>query len=53
MVKEDLTKQNMDVHTYLMLYSPALDFILQAIAANASEVLLNDILDKCKKNGNR
>lgn len=43
----------MELSTYLTLYTPALDFILQAIANGASEQLLADILDKCKQQGNR
>lgn len=49
----ELAQQRIDLSTYLTLYTPALDFILQAVAAGASEMLLADILDRCKKQGNR
>lgn len=51
-VKMELAQQRIDLSTYLTLYTPALDFILQAVAAGASEMLLADILDRCKKQGN-
>lgn len=51
-VKTELCSQRITLSAYLTLYTPALDFILQAIAAGASEQLLVNILSKCRKQGN-
>ncbi|GIY19382.1 VPS35 endosomal protein-sorting factor-like [Caerostris darwini] len=47
-VKETLTKQNLDFPTYLTLYPPALDWILQCVVYKASEPVLKEVLHKCK-----
>ncbi|XP_054717134.1 VPS35 endosomal protein-sorting factor-like [Uloborus diversus] len=47
-VKETLLKQSLDVPTYLTLYPPALDWILQCVAYKASEPILSQVLHKCK-----
>jgi hypothetical protein len=41
-----------DMSTYLTLYTPALDWILQGVAANAPEKLLVEILAQCKEKSN-
>ncbi|XP_001604914.2 VPS35 endosomal protein sorting factor-like [Nasonia vitripennis] len=51
-VKGDLLKQNLCLHSYLNLYTPALDWILQVMAATASENLLNEVLLRCKQQPN-
>ncbi|KAK6625056.1 hypothetical protein RUM43_005347 [Polyplax serrata] len=48
-VREELLQQNMDLPIYLTLYTPALDWILQGIANNAPESLLEEILQKCQE----
>lgn len=48
-VREELIRQNMDLPIYLTLYTPALDWILQGIANNAPESLLEEILQKCQE----
>lgn len=35
----------------MTLFTPALDFILQAVACDASETLLSDLLERCKQKG--
>ena len=47
-IKDKLVKQNLDMPTYVQLFPPALDWLLQCIAYKASESALSDILDKCK-----
>lgn len=42
----------MDLSTYLTLYTPALDWILQGVAANAPEKLLVEVLAQCKEKCN-
>ncbi|XP_029053584.1 VPS35 endosomal protein-sorting factor-like [Osmia bicornis bicornis] len=51
-VKNELVKQNMTLHSYLNLYSPALDWILQVLVATTAENRLEDVLARCKKQAN-
>ncbi|GJQ78307.1 hypothetical protein Trydic_g22145 [Trypoxylus dichotomus] len=51
-VKKELRKQNMDYPVYLTLYTPALDFILQAMACGATDTLLAQLLERCYRQGN-
>lgn len=50
---ETIRKQNIDFSTYATLYTPALDFILQAVKSGASDKLFSELLGKCKQHGNR
>ncbi|KAG1676021.1 UPF0505 protein C16orf62 [Nymphon striatum] len=43
-----MSEQRLRTPQYLVLYSPALDWILQCLSHQAPESLLIDILDKCK-----
>ncbi|XP_070579924.1 VPS35 endosomal protein-sorting factor-like [Ptychodera flava] len=51
-VQNLLAVQRLDMSTYLTLYSPALDWILQCIAYQASDDTLTEILEKCRKQCN-
>lgn len=51
-VRADLSRQKVDLSTYLTLYTPALDWILQGVAANAPEKLLVEVLARCKEKCN-
>ncbi|CAK9829613.1 VPS35 endosomal protein-sorting factor-like [Anthophora retusa] len=51
-VKNELIKQNMTLYSYLNLYSPALDWILQVLVATTSENLLEHVLVQCKNQAN-
>ncbi|XP_076674334.1 VPS35 endosomal protein-sorting factor-like isoform X1 [Andrena cerasifolii] len=51
-VKIERIKQNMSLHSYLNLYSPALDWILQILVATTSENLLEDVLSQCTNQRN-
>ncbi|CAK9815608.1 VPS35 endosomal protein-sorting factor-like [Anthophora plagiata] len=51
-VKNELIKQNMILYSYLNLYSPALDWILQVLVATTSENLLEHVLVQCKNQAN-
>ncbi|XP_076300980.1 VPS35 endosomal protein-sorting factor-like isoform X2 [Lasioglossum baleicum] len=51
-VKDELRKQNMTIHSYLNLYSPALDWILQILVATTPENQLEAVLSQCKKQTN-
>ncbi|XP_012255846.2 VPS35 endosomal protein-sorting factor-like isoform X2 [Athalia rosae] len=52
MLKADLNKQNMQISSYLSLYTPALDWILQVMAASAPDTLLMEVLVRCKQQTN-
>lgn len=43
----------MPFSTYLTLYTPALDFILQAVASGAPESLLAELLERCRRHENK
>ncbi|XP_066588771.1 VPS35 endosomal protein-sorting factor-like [Prorops nasuta] len=52
-VKNELSKQNnFTLQSYLHLYSPALDWILQVLVATSSESHLNEVLSRCKSQAN-
>ncbi|KAH9503976.1 VPS35 endosomal protein sorting factor-like [Bulinus truncatus] len=51
-VQNILAIQKLDMPRYLALFSPALDWILQCLAHNAPEVLLNETLERCKQHCN-
>nr|CAD7444955.1 unnamed protein product [Timema bartmani] len=51
-IRSELGRQKVDLSTYLTLYTPALDWILQSVAANAPERLLVEILARCKEKNN-
>lgn len=51
-VKSELAKQNVTLQSYLNLYSPALDWIVQVLVATSPESLLEEILTRCKKQEN-
>lgn len=52
-VKTEMFRQRMDISSYLSIYSPALDWIMEGIAARAPDSLLNDILSKCQAKQNK
>lgn len=43
----------MEMSEYMILFTPALNFILKAVASDASESLFSEMLERCKKLGNR
>uniref|UniRef100_A0A8B9DNZ5 VPS35 endosomal protein-sorting factor-like n=1 Tax=Anser cygnoides TaxID=8845 RepID=A0A8B9DNZ5_ANSCY len=51
-VQNQLIVQCVEIPLYLTLYSPAIDWILQCIAYRAPEVLLTEMMERCKKLGN-
>ncbi|KAE8284508.1 hypothetical protein D5F01_LYC17841 [Larimichthys crocea] len=51
-VQNQLVLQRVEVPEYLTLYSPAINWILQCIAYRAPELLLTEMMDRCKKLGN-
>ncbi|RZF44922.1 hypothetical protein LSTR_LSTR013788 [Laodelphax striatellus] len=51
-VRSVLNTQKVDMCTYLHLYTPALEWIVQGLAHNAPESLLVEILSRCYHKGN-
>ncbi|NXD63155.1 CP062 protein, partial [Eolophus roseicapillus] len=51
-VQNQLVVQCVEIPLYLTLYSPAIDWILQCIAYRAPEVLLTEMMERCKNLGN-
>uniref|UniRef100_A0A8D2JCE9 VPS35 endosomal protein-sorting factor-like n=1 Tax=Varanus komodoensis TaxID=61221 RepID=A0A8D2JCE9_VARKO len=51
-VQNQLVLQCVEIPLYLTLYSPAIDWILQCISYRAAEVLLTEMMERCKKLGN-
>uniref|UniRef100_A0A670YT69 VPS35 endosomal protein-sorting factor-like n=1 Tax=Pseudonaja textilis TaxID=8673 RepID=A0A670YT69_PSETE len=51
-VQNQLVAQGVEIPSYLTLYSPAIDWILQCIAYRAAETLLTEMMERCRKLGN-
>ncbi|CAG9859861.1 unnamed protein product [Phyllotreta striolata] len=51
-IKGELEKQNMELPAYITLYTPALDFILEAVNCVVNESYLPNLLNICKKKKN-
>ncbi|XP_051958239.1 VPS35 endosomal protein-sorting factor-like isoform X2 [Xyrauchen texanus] len=51
-VQNQLVLQRVEIPVYLTLYSPAIHWILQCVAYRAPEVLLTEMMERCKKLGN-
>ncbi|CAH1102339.1 unnamed protein product [Psylliodes chrysocephalus] len=51
-VKTELESQKMELPTYITLYTPALDFILEAVNCVVNESFLPNLLSVCKKKKN-
>lgn len=47
-MKIELIKQNISFHSYLNLYTPALEWILEIVAATATDNLMTEIISRCK-----
>ncbi|XP_053132808.1 VPS35 endosomal protein-sorting factor-like isoform X3 [Hemicordylus capensis] len=51
-VQNQLVVQCVEIPLYLTLYSPAIDWILQCLSYRAAEVLLTEMMERCRKLGN-
>uniref|UniRef100_A0A096MDQ5 VPS35 endosomal protein-sorting factor-like n=1 Tax=Poecilia formosa TaxID=48698 RepID=A0A096MDQ5_POEFO len=51
-VQKQLHLQKVEVPAYLMLYSPAINWILQCVAYRAPEPLLTEMMERCKMMAN-
>ncbi|XP_012275161.1 UPF0505 protein C16orf62 homolog isoform X2 [Orussus abietinus] len=48
-VKNEISKQDVSFHLYLSLYTPALDWIVEVMAATSTDDVLDEILSRCKQ----
>ncbi|XP_033219620.1 VPS35 endosomal protein sorting factor-like [Belonocnema kinseyi] len=48
-LKSELNKHNITLHAYLSLFTPALDWILEIVAASAPDILLSEIVSRCQQ----
>ncbi|KAF7704892.1 hypothetical protein HF521_020178 [Silurus meridionalis] len=51
-VQNQLVIQRVEIPVYLTLYSPAIHWILQCVAYRAPDLLLTEMMERCKKLGN-
>lgn len=51
-IKTEMTRQRVDISSYLSLYTPSLDWILHGLAVVAEDSLLDEILTKCQDKKN-
>lgn len=52
-IKAEVTRQRFDTAGYLSLYQPALNWIMKALAAQESDVMLDDIIRQCQDKKNK
>lgn len=52
-IRSEIARQRFDISGYLALYQPALDWIMQALAAQDSDVMLDDIIKQCQDKKNK
>ncbi|XP_037942668.1 VPS35 endosomal protein sorting factor-like [Teleopsis dalmanni] len=50
-IRSEINRQRIDINTYLSLYGPALDFVLQALI-HKTNLYVEDIMSKCKETKN-
>nr|XP_015215436.1 PREDICTED: UPF0505 protein C16orf62 homolog [Lepisosteus oculatus] len=51
-VQNQLLLQHVEIPAYLILYSPAVHWILQCVSYRAPEALLTEMMERCKQLGN-
>lgn len=51
-IRSEVAKQRMDLGGYLNLYTPSLDWLMQAVAGG-SDVLLDELLARCQEKKNK
>ncbi|KAL1502197.1 hypothetical protein ABEB36_007374 [Hypothenemus hampei] len=51
-VKADLHRQKMSLSTYMTLYTPALDYIMEAVVCHLPDSVLPELLARCKQYSN-
>lgn len=52
-IRSETARQRIDMSGYLSLYTPALDWMMEALADRASDVLLDEILMQCQEKKNK
>ncbi|ENN72973.1 hypothetical protein YQE_10404, partial [Dendroctonus ponderosae] len=48
----DLSRQNISIPIYMTLYTPALDYIMEAVVQHSPESVLSELLEECKRYSN-
>lgn len=51
-IRSEIARQRLDLGGYLTLYTPALDWLMQA-ASGGSDALLDEILSRCQEKKNK
>lgn len=52
-IRMELNRQRMDINAYLGLYTPALNWVMQGVAARAPRSLLDSMFHKCIEKNNK
>lgn len=52
-IRSEIIRQGLDMYGYLTLYTPAVDLIMEALACQGSDVLLDDIIQMCQEKKNK
>lgn len=52
-IRSEIARQRIDMAGYLSLYTPALDWMMQALAGQGSDILLDEILMQCQEKKNK
>lgn len=52
-IRSEIARQRIDMTGYLSLYTPALDWMMQALASRGSDILLDEILAQCQEKKNK
>lgn len=51
-IRSEIARQRMDLGGYLTLYTPSVDWLMQA-SSSGSDVLLDEILSRCQEKKNK
>lgn len=52
-IRAEIARQRMDVALYVSLYQPALDWLMQALAAQRDDAVLDNIVKQCQDKKNK
>lgn len=52
-IRSEIARQRLDIGGYVALYQPAVDWIMQALAAQGSDILLDNIIKQCQDKKNK
>lgn len=52
-VRSEIARQRLDLAGYVALYQPPIDWIMQALAAQGSDIMLDNIIKQCQDKKNK